>query len=266
MSKQTMPTPTFSVRFVAEGISPQQVPLRAVNDALSAVQDIASGRDPFVTAKVDPGKAINLVRVRGGSAIYSCISHSPEEAMANLTRAGSLIASAAGQVEEDGSLVSVLKPLERLSEVARTVHCRLEVVSDPDGPPLLVVEGNDYERVSKKLLVRGDATVIGSIKRVGGKTEMRCALQVPGRTHLLYCGVANRDLVQRLGQHLYERIAAVGPAVWIHRTWYVYDFKIVDFSQPKMGAANEAIERLRKAGLSGWDDVPNPEKVIRGMR
>lgn len=265
MSKTIMPTPTFSVRFVADDISPQQVPLRAVNDALSAVQDIASGRDPFITTKVDPGKSINLVRVRGGSAVYSCISHAPEEAMANLARAGALI-SAAGHVEEDDSLVAVLKPLEKLSEVARTVHCRLEVVSNPDAPPLLAVDGNDYDRVSKKLLVRGDATVIGTVKLAGGKTEMRCALQVPGRTHLLYCGVANRELVQRLGQHLYEGIAAVGPAVWIHRTWYIYDFKIVDFSQPKMGAAKEAIERLRKAGLSGWDEVPDPEKVIRGMR
>lgn len=264
MAKMIKPTPTFSVRFVADGLSPQQVPLRAVNDALSAVQDLASGRDPFVTSKVDPGKAINLVRVRGGSAIYSCISHAPVEAMANLARAGALI-SAPEDVGDD-SLISVLKPLERLSEVARMVNCRLEVISDPGSPPLLIIEENAYERVSKKLLVHGDATVIGRVERAGGSTEMRCGLRVPGRRHLLYCGVTTRDLVQRLGQHLYEQIAAVGTAIWIHRTWYIYQFKIADFSQPKIGIATEAIERLRKAGLSGWDDVPDPEKAIRDMR
>lgn len=259
------PTPTFSLRFVADGLSPHEVPLRAVSDALSAVQDLASGRDPFVTAKVDPGKAINLVEVRGGSAIYSCVSHAPAEAMSNLTRVGAMI-SAAAEVH-DNALISVLKPIERLSEVARTVGCRLEVIApDGNGGPLLVVEDQSYERISKKLLVRGDATVIGRVERAGGATEMRCLLRVPGRRHILYCGVKSKDLVQRLGQHLYERIAAVGTAVWIHRTWYIYEFTINDFSQPSMGNAREAIERLRNAGLSGWDEVEDPEAAIRDLR
>jgi hypothetical protein len=230
MSKIIMPRPIFSVRFVSDDISPQQVPLRAVNEALSAVQDIASGRDPFVTSKVDPTKAMNLVRVRSGSATYACVSHAPTEAMTNLTRAGALIS--AEDMVEDSSLVAVLKPLEKLSEVARTLKCRLEVIAAPESTPLLIVEGNAYDRISKRLLVEGDATVVGRVERAGGATEMRCGLRVPGRHHLLYCGVATRNVVQRLGQHLYEHIAAVGTAKWIHRTRYIYTFKIADFSQP----------------------------------
>lgn len=259
------PTPTFSVRFVADGLSPHEVPLRAVSDALAAVQDLASGRDPFVTAKVDPQKAINLVEVRGGSAIYSCVSHAPEEAMTNLIRVGAMLAATAEV--HDNALISVLKPIERLSEVARTLGCRLEVISsDPHAEPLLVVEDQSYERISEKVLVRGDATVIGQVERAGGATEMRCLLRVPGRRHLLYCGVRSKELVQRLGQHLYERIAAVGTAVWIQRTWYIYEFTINDFSQPSIGNARDAIERLRSAGLSDWDQVEDPEAAIRGLR
>jgi hypothetical protein len=44
-----VPQPTFLVRFVGDNISPELIPLRAVNKALSAVQDIAVGRDPFET-------------------------------------------------------------------------------------------------------------------------------------------------------------------------------------------------------------------------
>lgn len=238
--------------------------MRAVSDALSAVQDLASGRDPFVMPKVDPEKAINLVEVRSGSAIYSCVARAPAEAVENLARVGALISAAEIQ---DNALIPVLKPLERLSEVARTLGCRLEIIpSGADGEPLLVVEDQSYEKLSKKLLVRGDATVIGRVERAGGATEMRCLLRVPGRRHLLYCGVRSKELVQRLGQHLYERIAAVGTAVWIHRTWYIYEFTINDFSQPSMGNAREAIERLRSAGLSGWDEVEDPEAAIRDLR
>jgi hypothetical protein len=264
MAKMQRPTSTFSVRFVADDISPQQVPLRAVSDALAAVQDLASGRDPLVMPKVDPEKAINLVDVKHGSAIYSCLSHAPAEAMVNLALAGSLI-STAGEVHDD-SLIAILKPLQRLSDVAKAVKCRLEVISSEHDAPLLVVEDKSYESVSKRLFVRGDTTVIGKVERAGGATEMRCLLRVPGRRHILYCGVKSKELVQRLGQHLYEHIAAVGTAVWIHRTWYIYEFTINDFSQPRIGNAREAISRLREAGLSGWDGVEDPEAALRDLR
>ena len=68
------PEPTFEVRFVAPGLVPEKIPLHAISEVLAAVQDLASGRDPFETRQVPQEKLIGLLNVRRGSAIYGCVS------------------------------------------------------------------------------------------------------------------------------------------------------------------------------------------------
>ena len=128
------------------------------------------------------------------------------------------------------------------------------------------VREDDYQRVSDRLFVTGETTIVGTVQRAGGATEMKCLLRVPGRRRLLYCGVNSQQLVRRLGQHLYEEIAAMGTAKWIHRTWRIHAFTINDFTQPRLGSVPEAIQELRSAGLSAWDEVGDPEKYIRELR
>ncbi|HUT14256.1 MAG TPA: hypothetical protein VMY42_27470 [Thermoguttaceae bacterium] len=91
-------------------------------------------------------------------------------------------------------------------------------------------------------------------------------MRVPGRRRILYCDVNSRDLVRRLGQCLYEQIAAVGTARWIHRPWKLYEFTINDFTRPRLGDTTEAIEKLRGAGLSAWDEIDDPEEYVRELR
>jgi len=95
---------------------------------------------------------------------------------------------------------------------------------------------------------------------------MRCLLRVPGRRRILYCDVRNKGLVRRLGQHLYEQVAATGTARWIHRSWRLYEFTINDFTQPRLGDPVEAIKELRRAGLSVWDQIEDPEQYFRELR
>ncbi len=89
MPKKT--APTFEVRFVAPGLLPEKVSLGYVSKALSAVQDLASGRDPLEVQVVPPEKTIGLISVRRGSAVYTCVSRAPEEAKANLAHVGALL-------------------------------------------------------------------------------------------------------------------------------------------------------------------------------
>jgi hypothetical protein len=267
MASKKRASPTFEVRFVAEGLAPEQVPVRAFSRALSAVQDLASGRDRFETSHVPPEKGIGLVRVRRGSAVYSCVSHAPEEARANLAHVGELLSSEDGHGLEEDGLVSALRPIESLSDVARSIPCRIEVALVEDRErPLVVVEEDAFRRISSRLLLRGDTTVVGRVERAGGSTGERCSLRVPGRQHLLYCDVETKDLVRRLGQHLYEQIAATGTATWIHRSWRIFEFTIKDFTQPRLGDPNEAIEQLRNAGLKAWDRVSDPDAFVRELR
>jgi hypothetical protein len=263
----TKPTPTFEVRLVAPDLIPENLPLRAVNAVLSAVQDLASGRDSYEVSHVPLEKGISLAKVRSGSAVYSCVSRSPDEARANLSHVGKLLSSAnAAELEEDG-LVVALGPIESLSEVAKVNGCQIEVaLIGGRRLPLFVITEDAFQRVSERLLLRGETTVVGRVERAGGATSMRCLLRVPGRRRGLYCNVEGKKLVQRLGQHLYEQIAATGTATWIHRTWRIYKFTIKDFTQPQLGDPNEALEELREAGLRAWDGIENPDAFIQELR
>jgi hypothetical protein len=258
--------PTFEVRLVGPDLTPERMPLRAVNDVLSAVQDLASGRDPFEVRQVPPEKGISLAKVRRGSAVYACVAHAPDEARANLSCIGRLLASGNAEAVDDDRLIAALRPIQLLSEVARAIDGQVQVALKKSASPLFSVIKDAYQRISDRLLLKGETTVIGRVERVGGATGMRCLLRVPGRRRGLYCSVAGRKLAQRLGQHLYEDIAAVGTATWIHRTWRIYHFTIRDFSQPRLGNARDALNELRNAGLKAWDVIDNPEGFIQELR
>lgn len=263
------PQATFEVRFRAPGISPEKVSLRNVSDALSAIQDLASGRDAFETPFVSPEKAIGLVDVRKGSAVYACVAHSPAEAWANLSRIRNLLDENEMPSEDDDDILAkAFKPIQTLCDVARSLGCRLEVAwaSKRRQPPLFTVGQGDYERIAARMLLKGETTIAGKIERVGGATGMRCLLRVPGRRRILYCGIASRELARKLGQHLYEPIVARGTATWLHRSWRVQDFTIQSFSQPKLSDVDSAIKALRKAGLDAWDNVPDPSSYLHEQR
>ena len=239
------PSPTFEVRFVGRDLLPEKIPLRAVSDALSAVQDMASGRDPYEEQHVQPEKSIGLLDVRRGSAVFSCLAHCPDEALANLRRVGVLLATPDERNDGDG-LIAALQPVRSLSEVAKSVGCRVEVTLG--GRPkqsLFSVSEDDYDRIAGRLLMTGETTIVGTVEHIGGATGMRCLLRVRGRRRILYCDVKTKDLAQRLGRHLYEEIAAAGTATWLHSSWRIYRFTINDFVQPRLGNVLEAIEEIR---------------------
>ena len=190
----------------------------------------------------------------------------PSEARTNLARIGELLASATGDGIDEEGLIAALRPIELLSDVAKAVNCQIEVALRRAASPLFTIAKDAYQRISERLLLKGDTTIVGRVERAGGATSMRCLLRIPGRRRGLYCSVGDRKLVQRLGQHLYEEIAATGTATWIHRTWRIYRFTITGFSQPRLGNAREALDELRNAGLKAWDEIEDPEAFIQGLR
>jgi hypothetical protein len=261
MAKKESP-PTVEVRFEAPNLRPETIPLRYVADALAAVQDLASGRDPYETDHVPPEQGIGLVDVRSGSAVYSCFSRAPELARSNLTRVGTLL-SANGEGAKDSGLVAALPSIESLSDIARLVGCQVSVFWGKR-QRLFSIQQDAYDHLASRVFLKGDTTVIGTVERVGGATRTRCLLRVPGRKRGLYCDVKGKDLARRLGLHLYQTIAASGTATWIHRNWRIYRFTIREFSQPRLGDSKKAIKDLRNAGLAAWDKVADPESLIRG--
>jgi hypothetical protein len=266
MAQASPSRPTFEVRLVGPDLSPERLPLRALNEALSAIQDLASGRDPFVVRQVPPEKGISVSRIRSGSAVYSCVARAPQEARANLAQIGKLLASTAAEGIDEDRLITALRPIRVLSEVAKAIDGTIQVALKKAATPLFSIMQDAYQRISGRLLISGETTVVGQLQRVGGATEERCLLRIPGRTRGLYCNVVGKKLARRLGEHLYETIAATGTATWIHRSWRIYRFTVKDFTQPHLGSAREAIEQLRTAGLSAWDTIDNPDEFIQELR
>jgi hypothetical protein len=178
-------SPTFLVRMLGSDVALSKIPIRVVSTALSAVQDLASGRDPMETRQVPEEKVISLVNVSKGSAIYSCVSRAPEEARHNLRVVGRLLTESHSQTPESSeeNLARTLKPIEKLSEVAKSIDCKIEVSLVGSREPLFVVQRDDFAKLSRKLFLEGETTIIGTVKRVGGQTGMKCALSVPGRAH-----------------------------------------------------------------------------------
>ncbi len=261
MPRKKKPRPTFEVALLGDA-APEQLPLRVVSDALAAVQDLASGRDPYELQAVPDELAIGLLDVRRGSAVFQCVARDPQLALSNLTLAGQLLAAPVYDDNKSDRLAAMLHPLAELSRIAKSLACTVVVRVSKHETSLLSVLEDTYSRVSGSILVRGETTIIGQVERAGGATEMRCLLRVPNRRKLLYCDVKDKQLVRRLGQHLYESIAATGVATWINRSWRVQSFEIHDFTQPRLGPVDEMIKTLRAAGLDSWDAIPDPKRYL----
>jgi hypothetical protein len=267
--RKTKSKATFEVRIEGDDVEPGRVPLRNVSEVLSAIQDLASGRDSFEVPRVPDNKSIGLVQIRKGSAVYLCVAREPDEAILNLTRVGQLLAAKTeSAIERVGSdlIAGVLGPLEHLSDVARAFRGRVLVTLAGKAKPLLEVGAGDFRRFSDSVLSEGQTTIVGRVERVGGATGMRCALRVAGRRKLLYCDIENQPVARRLGQQLYQQIAAEGKATWIRPTWRVLRFKIHEFSQPRIGDVNQFIQNLRAAGFDAWDNIQDPDAFIRDLR
>ena len=168
MAKKQSASSTFTVRFVGKALSPATLPLRAVNNALSAVQDLASGRDPFETAAVPAEQMVGLVDVKAGSASYLCVARTPRDAVRNLNEVGRLLTS----LENDGAsvdeerLVTAIRPIRTLSKIAERNDCRLEIaLAGQQQSPLFVVEKRGFSAYRGASVHERRPTVTGTIKR-----------------------------------------------------------------------------------------------------
>jgi hypothetical protein len=156
-----------------------------------------------------------------------------------------------------------LSPIEDLSAIAKSLGCKIVIKSSEDSDILATIEPSTYEKVSESLLVSGDTSITGTVERVGGATDTRCALRVDFQPNLLYCGVATKEVARKLGERLYQSVVVTGTAHWLRGNWRVMRFRINEMYQPIATNLLEAVQEIRKAGGSGWDKIGNPAKFLR---
>jgi len=209
----------------------------------------------------DADDSVSLLKVRRGSAHFVCAAKQPERALSNLRLAGQLLNSP----DQADQLAYAFTPIEELSAIARSLGCTITLrPADERQAVLATIEPETFGRLASQLLLEGDTTITGRVERVGGATEMRCALRVAFQHRLLYCRVVGEDAVRKLGQSLYEDVAVSGTARWIRNSWRIVAFTVRDVApQPKPGSLAEAFGAIREAGGKGWGRYRDPRKHLQ---
>lgn len=251
------PNPLLEVLFEGEGIYPEKIPLGALARALTAVQRLLTGQEVDEEEEGEEG-TLRLLDVKRGSAIFRCVGPSAETSLGHLREVGKIVK----HPEDAGEKDYILRPIERLSSIARSLDCVIVLREPGKNAVLARIEPSSYETIAKNLLISGDTAIMGEIQRVGGATEMRCALRVPFQSNLLYCSVHSDDIARKLGKHLYEEVAVQGTAQWLKNSWRIISFKIKEVYQLKQGSIIEAFEALREAGGKSWDKIEDPQTFL----
>jgi hypothetical protein len=261
--KQTKgPPASLEVRFLKEGLFPEGVPLHTLSKALNAIHRLAAG-PPAERGQDDVETGpFQLVSVRRGSAVYAFAGHPPEAAWDRITQAGLLIA----HPEESDVPDEVIRPLSELSQIASRLQASIQIKRSGQDGILATIAPGAFTAIEQTLFIEGETEIAGTVKGVGGVGEMKCRLRVPFQKDLLYCHVAGSAVARKLGGYLYQDVIARGTATWLRKTWHVRHFKIRDVYQVRPGNLLEAMDRLREAGGSGWDDLEDPEAFLRELR
>jgi hypothetical protein len=256
------PNPIFEVIFQGPGIYPEKIPLGMLTQTLSAIRRLAAGNEleeDEEEQELGDDSSIRLLDVQRSSAVFRFVGQSPTTAIQYLRQLGKALDNPEEIAEND----YIIRPVERLSATARRLDCSI-LVRESKNPDVILakIEPTSYERMSQRLFITGDTSITGKVQRVGGATQVRCALRVSFQSRLLYCLVENVDLARKLGDHLYQDVAVHGTASWIKNTWRIVEFTITSIHSFKKVTISEALESLHESGGKGWDEVEDPERYL----
>lgn len=266
------PTPVFEVVFEGSGIYPEKIPLGTLNQVLSAIRRLATATEP-PEEEPEPNEEseqlvldderISLLDVKRGSAVLRFFCPDTIPAIENLRKAGRVLHNPEDVVQKE----YVLNPIRLLSAAARFLKCAIIVRrAEAANGVLATIEPTSYKHISENLFIAGDTSFTGAVERAGGATSMRCSLRVPFQRRLLYCTVANSDLVRQLGDCLYQQVTVQGRALWIKTVWRIMSFEIRGVSKFEPGdSLGNSFKALRDAGGDGWDNVDDPESFLEGV-
>ena len=263
MAQPKQPDPVFELVFKGKGIYPEEIPLGTLTQAFSAIRRLAAGGESAEEEEEDgtaDNGSIRLVKVKRGSAVFQFFGPSAAAHLLHLRGAGTVLEAP----EDLGDNDYVLRPIEQFSAAAKHLNCSVVVKeAGADGPTLATIEPGSYERIAGRLFLEGETSLTGQVERVGGATATRCALrQVSFQSRLLFCKVASEEVARRLGNYLYQEVAATGTARWLRNSWKVVGFTINSVYQPHPGSLAEAFQALRDAGGRGWDGVDDPKALL----
>ncbi len=261
------PAPIFEILFDGPDLYPEKIPVATLASTLSAVQRLAGGEpdlededDQRTDESVENDRSLRLLDIKRGSAAFRMSRASGQEAVNRIRAVGRFLT----KLDDVGENDYILNPIERLSAIARGLQCKI-ILREPgrDGGVLARIEPETYQLISKSLLVQGETSFVGRIQRVGGATEMKCALRVDFQHRLMFCKVSSKEISREIGKRLYEEVVVHGTALWLRASWRIFAFTVTGIIQPKQGSLTQAFEALRKAGGDKWGQIADPEAYLQ---
>src|SRR5262249_19135032 len=143
-----------------------------LTQTLSAIRRLATGSESIEDEEEPESgedSSIRLLDVRRGSAVFRFVGQSPPTAIQYLRQAGKALDNPEEIAEND----HIIRPVERLSAIARRLNCPI-LVRESNRPDVILakIEPASYDRMSRRLFITGTTSVTGSVQRVGGATQM----------------------------------------------------------------------------------------------
>ena len=259
---RSKPKPVLYIKLTGDRISLDRVSLSVLSRTFEAVGVLSSLGEPHPKPTAgessDPG-SFQLVGAKAGSAIYSFAGRT--NGLQRLNEIGRTLK----RPEEAQSIDFSLAAIEKLSSVSARLKCRITVVGRLDGEQFAVLAriGPDtFRQLKAALFIKGETSICGTVKRVGGVTRKSCSIRLPSRDELLYCRVQGEELSRKLGRYLYQDVVVSGEATWLRPNWSLVGFMIRSVSQPKQGNPIEAFDAVREAGGGAWDAIDDPEAYL----
>jgi hypothetical protein len=256
------PKPVLWVKFTGGQVSLERISLSVLSRTLSAIGKLSPSVElrarPVTGEPPDPG-AFQLLGAKTGSAIYTF--GGVTSGLHHLSKVGRAIE----RPERAEAVNFNIGAIEDLSTVSARLKCSIVIYCKVEGGrrAVLVRIGPDtFRQVRDTLTIRGETSIYGTLKRVGGATRMSCTIRLPSREKLLYCRVQNADLSRKLGRFLYEPVTLTGEATWLRSNWSIAGFLVRSISQPKHGKLVEAFDEVREAGGHAWDNIADPEAFL----
>jgi hypothetical protein len=272
------PTTAFVIRIVGKGLRPWDVPMRSLTRIFNAVQRLIENTESDV-AELDedeeqqsprPLSPIQLLDVKSGSAAYPVAAFDGTAALKTLGNMGRNLNNPS---EADWDSVS-LSSIEEISAAAKSIghakstDCYVEICDAyKHGNVIAKITPETYDDIAAGAFIHGDSSIYGYLERIGGATRPHCGLRVAAQPEkMVICHVASEDLVRELGPYVYKNVRVSGKVTWFKKNWHVKTINVQAFEPVQTGSIRDALNAVYEAGGKAWDDVEDPEALIKGAR
>jgi len=253
--------------------------MRNLAKVLDAVQRLVDQKDedepspalheessPLAIVQPIGNPGLRLIGIKSMSAGYA-VADPFRESVGVITQTGKAI----GRPDRADWTQATLSSVKELSEVARSLGCVIEFRLPSNGRQLgdviAKIGPSTFKDVSASAYITGPTSVLATLERVGGATEMHCGIRLVEQSRkMVICKVASVDLVRGLGNFIYQQVLLHGVAQWLRHGFFLRTMEVMSFEVPKTGSILDTLNRIYDAGGSAWDSVDDPDTEITEMR